>query len=241
MSNFAEKIMKTLDFFRFFLVILLLPLAFCACGSDKTAETELQSPPTGDTLQAPIRQDAQRDIVMSVRQQSRLYTTEFQVHKIVLYSDKSKIGGKLVDITIPGTRKIAIPIDVTLKAYVDLNAFSTQNVSIMDSICIITLPDPKIEATASRVDHSKTRQYISMARSKFSEEEISRLTAQGEDSILSHISQYGIVEQSREDFTRILVPILTRMGFDAHNVYVRFRKDFDEGDIRHFTTFQRFR
>lgn len=236
MTNFARKSsMVRLFYIVFWLFILLMTNA---CDTRKSNNTEeIAGSEAADSSQQMSMVDRQKTLVTAVRQQSKLYTTEYEIHKIILYSDNTRFGGKLLDIPVPGTRKVAIPIDVTLKAYVDFSEFSERNVLIADSMCIITLPDPKVDVTASKVDHSKTRQYISMTRTKFSEEEISELTAQGEDSIVKHINNFGIIEQSRKDCARILVPIMMKMGFDAHNIMIRYRKDYSEEDIRHLTHF----
>ncbi len=237
MTNFAEKkSMSRLFSIAFWMFAGLLS---GACNSGNPTATEVKAgDAVGDSShrELPIRH--RKELADAVQQQSRLYTTACHVRKIVLYSDDTRMGGKLLDIPLPGTRKVAIPIDVTLKAYVDFADFSEQNVTVADSICIITLPDPKVVVTASRVDHRQTRQYISMTRSKFSEEEISRLTAQGEDSIVDHIGNYGIIAQSREDCARVLVPMIQRMGFEARNIIVRYRKEYSEDEIRKMTRFR---
>lgn len=216
------------------LFLLLAGSLYISCNGHRAGESPTVSPRT-DTLQSPRRPDAQAQITMAIQQQGKLYTTEYQIHKVVLCTDHATIGGKLTDIPLPGTRKAAVPITVTLRAYVDFSQFSAENVQIIDSLCIVTLPDPHIIVSSSRINHAKVRQYVSMARSRFSEAEISRLAAQGEDSIVSHISRYGMIEQSRMDFTRVFVPMLETMGFDAHNVIIRFRKDYSEADIRSLT------
>ena len=234
MSNFAEKT----SMFRLFPITIWLfsLLITSACNTRNPATNEeVTGGIVNDSNHNVFPTKNRKELVNAVQRQNRLYTTECHIHKIVLYSDDMRIGGKLFDIPVPGTRKIAIPLDVTLKAYIDFSNFSEKNVLIADSICIVTLPDPKIIVTASRVDHRKTRQYISMTRSKFSEEEISHLTAQGEDSIVGHIGNFGIIEQSREDCARVLVPMISRMGFEAQNIIVRYRKEYSEDEIRGMT------
>lgn len=219
-------------------VLLLLFAVACDPGGPGNVAAVVEGGAV-DSLQDAGGRDAQRLVVSEVRRQSKLYTTEYQIHKIILYSDEARIGGKFLDIPKPGTRKVAIPIDVTLKAYVDFSGFSARNVLVADSMCIVTLPDPKVDVTASRVDYSKTRQYVSMARSRFNDEEISRLTAQGEDSIVSHIGDLGIIEQCRKDCARILVPIMVKMGYEPQNVMIRFRKDYSDDEIHRLTRFDR--
>ena len=169
---------------------------------------------------------------MRTQQQNKLYTTECKIHKVVLFSDTKKIGGKLLDIDKPGYRKVAVPLDVTLKGSIDFTHFDASNVTRTDSLIVITLPDPQITITASHIDFKGARQYVSTLRSNFTDEEITRLARQGEDSIRHHIE-----------------PLRTGGGF-AHGwrhacwcrcsnnwampkvtSLVRFRKDFNNNDL----------
>lgn len=229
MSKFA-KILSRKDMKRTFFGFLACVLTCFAGCKDQSESTEVDlsgTPPAEERTPAEMR----NEIIARVQQQSKLHTAECQVHKVVLFSDEATLTG-LFDIKLPGERKVAVPIDVTLKGYVDFSEFSDNSIIISDSLCIITLPDPQVVITSSRVDHAATRQYVGMTRSKFSDAEIARLAAQGEDTIASHISQYGIVDRSRESCARTLVPLLTHMGFKESNIIVRFRKQFDDSEIR---------
>lgn len=214
------------------LYILLIGLTLLACQGEKSpsspsAETPLASVPPIDTM---------AEVVKRVRQQSRLYATEVIVHKVVLYNDEARLGGALFDLPIPGDRKVAIPLDVTLKGYIDFGEFSSHRVRLVDSLVILTLPDPRITITAAKIDHAKVRQFVSFNRSNFSDDEIASLAHQGEDSILHHIGRYNIVETTRESAVRTLRPLLRRMGFQENNIIIRFRKDFTEREIQKFVT-----
>ena len=114
----------------------------------------------------------------------------------------------------------------------DFSGFSQNNVEHTDSLLILTLPDPQVSITASKVDYAGVRQYVSLTRSNFSDEEIIRLARQGEDSIARHVKELGIIEAARTDATRILLPLLQKTGFAEGNIIVRFRKDFDANDYR---------
>lgn len=237
MTNFAEILHKNTmknSLFAFTICFLML---ISGCADDKRKVSLRASEATNNSKT--IKTDTIGEIVSRVKQQGRLYTTEYQIHKVILYTDEAHIGGALIDIPVPGDRKAAIPIDVTLKGYVDFSTFTTSNVIYSDSLCIINLPNPKIEVTSSKIDHKGTRQYISMTRSKFSEAEISRLATQGEDTIINHIKDYGIIDQTRESCARTLMPILTVMGFKENNVIIRFSSKFTDADIRRLTSIQK--
>ena len=59
-------------------------------------------------------------LIMQVQKCSRLYTAEYDVHKIVTYDDIVRLKGNVLNrdfnIKLPlGDRKIAIPMDAKLK------------------------------------------------------------------------------------------------------------------------------
>ncbi len=210
-------------------VLLVLQASFVSCNkpTDNSSVT---------TSAAKIHVDTTARIVMEVSRSARLYTTEYKIHKVVTYTDNPTVEGKVVGIPVKmptrlGDRKVAIPIDVTLKAYIDFNNFSPENVKRADSTVVITLPDPQIIATATRIDNTGTRQYIDLARSRYTDAEITALASQGTDSIMSHISQFGIVAQAERSAATILVPILRRMGYKDTNISIRFRKNYTDSEL----------
>ena len=213
----------------FLLIQAILLLSLGACDSEKKPlpAPEEQIQPHTDTTAV---------IVLQVNRCARLYTTEYHIHKIVTYADDPSLKGHILGIPVNintriGDRKIAIPIDVTLKGYIDFADFDESHVERSDSSIVITLPDPKIVATATQVDHKGTRQFIGLTRSRFTDEEITNLTRQGSEHILSHISQYGIVEQARVSATRTLTPILQKMGYKEEQIVIRFGKTFNDQDL----------
>lgn len=229
--------MKKHFFWSFLRLLSLVPLtatfatACSSCG-DSGADA------AGGRPEAQYRAATPVAMAAAISRQGRLYTTACQVHKVVLFTDESQFRSPLIDVSIPGDRKIAVPIDVTVKGYVDFSDFGADNVEIHDSLCRITLPDPRVEVTAARIDHAAVRQYVSMTRSNFSDADINRLAAQGKDTIASHLLSYGIVERSRESCVRNLTAILRQMGYQDANVVIRFRKDFTNQDLRSLTTLQ---
>ena len=222
--RFAPHLLRTM-------AVCLGLLALWACQR-KTADDAPEQPVPQQEQAAPTAR-----IVMEVSKQSRLYTTEYQIHKLVTFADNPTLEGKVLGVPVKmkarwGDRKVAIPVDLTLKGYIDFSDFSTQNVLHEGDKLIVILPDPQVVATASKVDHQGTRQYIDPLRSRFTDAELAELTRQGADSILSHTGQLGIAEQARKSATALLVPMLCQLGYDERNIIVRFRKSFDETDIQ---------
>ncbi|MEG1728911.1 MAG: DUF4230 domain-containing protein [Bacteroidaceae bacterium] len=209
--------------------LVLVVLAFTACTSKEESLSKEQEQSI-DTLATFLTQ-AQR--------QARLYTSEYNIHKVVTYSDLVHLRGTVlsnpVHVTLPlGDRKIAIPIDVTVKAYIDFQHFNVSNVERKAESILVTLPDPQVVITASRIDHQATKQYISLTRSRFSEADITRIAHQGEASIQRHLHQMELLNNARQNAARILIPMLTRLGYKEENITLRFRKDFTATDFQNF-------
>lgn len=209
----------------------LTALPLTGCGSEpRTAEAPAERP--ADTVAL---------LVKRVSRCARLYTTAYDIRKIVTHDDRLHVKGRVFshDVSFDpplGERKAAIPIDVTLKAYVDLSSFGPQNVERTAGRITLTLPDPQVVVTSSRVDHAGTRQYIDPMRRRYTDAEMAAFARQGTDSILAHVDRYGIVEDARLTATRALMPILRGMGYGEESVTIQFRKDFTAADLNRSVT-----
>lgn len=178
------------------------------------------------------------DLVLTVARTSRLYTAEYQVHKIVTHSDvkflRTTLLGHTLDTRLSlGDRKIAIPIDVTLKAYVDFSDFNESQIERSDdgTKIHITLPDPKVVVTSSKIDHQSTKQYTDILRSDFTDEEMTDFTAQGVRAILKTVPQLGILESARQGAAQTLIPLIASLGYAESDIVVTFRKQFTVSDL----------
>ena len=103
----------------FYFVIVLCLSLLSACRGEETKAEAVRV----DTL----------SLVMQVKECARLYTAEYEVHKLVLKDDPLRVKGNLFqrafDVKVPiGERKVMIPLDVTLKAYIDFTGFDEKNV-----------------------------------------------------------------------------------------------------------------
>ena len=204
-----------------------LVLLLTSCGN---ASTQQQN---GKDSVAVGKTDPAYDVVHDISLCSRLYTTECHLHKIVVYDDRTEVyvsGHELFG--KPGDRKIAIPIDATVKAYIDFSNFSDNNVRIgADSSLHIILPDPKIELTASKIDHTGEREFTSFYREKFSEEEKQKYAKQGLDHIIKVLPQQKIIEHSRLSATHLLIPILKKMGYKEDRITIEFRDGINDANL----------
>lgn len=170
-------------------------------------------------------------LILQIQKCARLYTTEVHVHKIVTHDDVIRLRGSLLkkdfNLTVPlGDRKIAIPMNATLKAYIDFSQFSEKNVERNGERITVILPDPKVEMTSSKIDQKNIRQYVAIARAEFSDAEMSNYEQQGRQAIIESIPSLGIIETAQENAARVLVPMLVEMGYKEENITIAFRKEF---------------
>ena len=205
------------------LYLLASVLVSAACTGGK-AESEA----------API--DTVPVMVMQIRKCSKLYTAEYKVRKIVTHDDEVELKGSLFrrkfNIAVPmSSRKIAIPVDAKLKAYVDFGGFSEKNVDIDGDKVEIILPDPKVELTSSRIDHDGIKKHVSLIRSNFTDAEMASYEKQGRGQIIKSIPRMGIIDMARAGAAHALVPMLVRMGFKEENITITFRKEFTADDL----------
>ena len=176
-------------------------------------------------------------LVLQIQKCSRLYTTEYRIHKIVTHDDVVRLRGRVFstdyDLPLPvGERKVAIPMDATLKAYIDFSDFSSDQVQRRGRRVIVTLPDPRVVLTESKIDQEGIREYVALMRSHFSDRELSVYEQQGREAILSSIPELGIIEAARASAARLLVPILVQMGFKESDITITFSREYGVGDIR---------
>ena len=209
-------------------IIALLVLTLGACKNKNTDD--------GATNKA---LDTIPMLVTQVQECSRLYTTEYHIHKIITHNDEMKVSGSFMkkdfSVNLPlGERRIAIPMTATIKAYIDLSSFDAKNIQRSGKQLIITLPDPKIVLTSTKIDHQEVKKYVALTRQNFSDAELTNYEAQGRKQILNAIPQMGIIEEAQKSAARQLVPIFTQLGYKDADVTISFRKKFTINDIRNF-------
>ena len=202
-------------------------LLFCACNQVEEQKTEQTGYQSIDTV--PM-------LVMQVQKCSKLYTSEFKVHKIVTHDDVVRLKGSVLrqdyNIKIPlGERKIAIPMDATLKAYIDFSQFSDKNIERRGNKITILLPDPKVTMTSSKIDQKNVRHYVALARAHFSDAEMTDYEQQGRAAIIQSIPELEIIDIAKENAARVLVPMLVQLGYREENITIAFRKDFNQNNI----------
>lgn len=204
----------------------LLAVLLLSCSKGKTPD----GPEVIDTI--PL-------LVMQIQKCSKLYTSEFRIHKIVTHDDKLQLNGsffkKDFSINLPaGKRKVAIPMDATLKTYIDFTGFSEKNVRRQGKKIEITLPDPKVDLTSTKIDHKDVKQYVALTRSNFTDEELANYEQQGRQAIINDIARMDIMEQARQSAANTLIPLIEQMGYEDKDITVTFRKEFTPSEIKSF-------
>jgi len=205
------------------LLTLVSLTLFIACAQ--------QEPPQDEEPQEQV------SIATMISRQSRLYTSEYVVHKIVTHNDLKMLKGSFLGMkfeqTLPlGDRKIAIPIDVVLQAYIDFSQIKESDIEQQGNALHITLPDPKIVVASSKVNNLGTRTRVSWLRSDFTDAELTNFTRQGVASVLRTVPKMGIIESTRQNAAALIIPLLADMGYTEGRIVITFRKDFGESDLR---------
>ena len=200
---------------------LLMFVFFTACRQHE------KNPLTDERL------DTMSCVITRIQQCSRLYTTEYQVHKIVTCRSSREISGLGLTLNLDmfGDRKIVIPMDATLKGYIDFSHFTEANVERQGQRIIITLPDPEVMMTSTKVDQEGVKQFVTGFRDHFSAAEQAAFETQGRQAIIYEIPRLGIEQSAREGAVRLLVPLLVQMGFREQDITIKFRTDLSSTDL----------
>jgi len=205
------------------LLLMVIGLVF-SCHSKK-------QPPN---IQAGLAQgvDTVPMLIMQVQKCSKLYTAEYRVHKIITHDDALRLKGQLMsksfNVKVPlADRKIAIPMDAKIKAYIDFSEFSEKNVERRGNKITIVLPDPQVVMTSSKINQQHVKQYVGLTRAHFSDEELANYQQQGREAILQSIPDMGIEETARANAAKVLVPMLTQLGYAESDITIAFRRDLD--------------
>lgn len=193
-----------------------------ACGGDKENRNDVaENNSATDNIPMLIR---------DIRKCSKLYTSEYNIRKIVTYSDEPRLKGKVlgheVDMKMPvGDRKIAIPMNVTLKGYIDFSDFSEKNVRREGKRIVVTLPQPQVAVTASKIDQAGIKEYVSIIRSRFSDEEMAEFEKQGRQAVVNSIPRLDINETTAVNAAKILIPMIVKMGYDEKMITIELKNE----------------
>ena len=177
-------------------------------------------------------QQANEELIQTIQHTPKLATTEYHLHKLITHDDAWRLKGRLLNrsfnVQVPlGDRKIAIPMDAKVKAYIDFSTFSERNIERSGDHLTIILPDPELVLTSTRIDQQAVKQYVGLTRAHFSDAELANYQQQGREAILQSLPGLGIEETARANAAKVLVPLLVQMGYHEQQVTIMFRKDLD--------------
>lgn len=214
--------------------------AMLLCGCHGTSDAPTPPAPSDAASKAKTKADSVGVLVSAVRSSSKMYTSEYHIHKIITHNDALKLKGSILGmdykINVPaGSRRIAIPIDATVKGFIDFGDFNSDNVIFDDGKIELILPDPQAELTSSKINHAEIETYVALLRSNFTDEELSAYEHQGRDSILASLPDLKIAERTRQSASRLLIPMIRQLGFTDDEIVITFRKDFDEHQLKTIT------
>lgn len=222
--------MKTKKYLILLIVVVLSGVVFMMCNS-RLEHTDASQPiPTIQGI------DTVPLLITQVQKCTKLYTAEYHVHKIVTHDDVLRLKGTVLkhgfNIKMPiGDRKVAIPIDAKLKAYIDFSTFSEANIERQGKKITIVLPDPQVIMTSSKIDQKNVKEYVSLTRAHFSDAELANYQQQGRDAIIADIAKMGIIETAQANAAKVLVPIIMELGYDEADITIAFRKHYETNDI----------
>ena len=220
-------VQKKMFSYRYVSILMLsVVMMLMACGQ----KTESEKPSESVVI------DTIPQMVMQIQQCSRLYTTDVKVHKIVTHDDVVRLKGNLMskqfNIPLPlGDRKIAIPMDATLKAYIDFSEFDERSIERDGDKITILLPDPQVVLTSSKINQKEVKEYVGLVRAHFSDSELSNYEQQGRQAIINSIPEMNIIETAQANAARVLVPMIVQMGYREENITIAFRKNLTISDI----------
>lgn len=169
-------------------------------------------------------------LLRQMQQCSRLYTAECHVRKIVTHDDEVQLRGKALGkdfaINLPiGQRKVAIPVNATLKAYVDMSAIKSADIRRTGDKIEVMMPKPHVMLTSTKVDHEGVKQYVALLRRDFTDEELSSYQAEGRKAIIADVPTGGLLEMAKQSAARQLIPLIAQMGFKKEDITITFSED----------------
>lgn len=175
-------------------------------------------------------------MIMQIHKCSRLYSTQVQIRKIIIEEDTKHFKGSFMkheyEIPLPGSkREIAIPIEGTVKAYIDMSNISKDDIHKNGEKIEIVLPDPKMELTSTKIDNKGMKQHVAFFRDNYNDEELTLLQQKGRDEIIKDMSKLNIIGMAQESTAHTLIPLLCQLGYKEENIVITFRHDLNASDI----------
>ncbi len=195
----------------FVLTFMALSVFFFSCRQSEKKGTDVQD------MNSQIREEVSR-----LCGSGRIYTAEWEIHKIVYFSDSvsSFLGIKFNSF---GDRKFIVPINAKVKSYTDMGQVGEKDIHIdNEGELTIVLPKPQTEITGTRIDWDAAKSYVSFYRSSFTESEKARLLQQGEQSIREEAAGLNLDAMARQTAEQAIKPLVRQLGFADEKVHIIF-------------------
>lgn len=196
---------------RLFLSTLLTLLLFACSDNEKT------------NVDSNNKDNELGELVDRVHHCSTLEVAEYTMLKIVSFDDSSIINIIGHKFSLPGERKLMIPIEVKTKIYIDLNYVTKDDITIDSTTIYISLPSPRIEIYSTKEDHNLERESVSWYRSHFTEQERKMFIKQGIEEIKKNIPSMDIDHIAKRNSEKLIQPIIDKAG-DKRQVCITFKK-----------------
>lgn len=166
-------------------------------------------------------------LVQQIQSCSRLYTAECKVRKIITHEDEKKLTGRVLgkdfSVSLPvGERKVAIPMTATLKAYINMEELTAQDIYRNGNKIEVILPRPHVVLTSTEIDHENGKQHVDILRSRFTDKELTSYQAQGRKAIIANIPELGILEMAKQGAAKMVIPIIAKMGYATEDITITF-------------------
>ena len=158
------------------------------------------------------KKEKSRDILQAIQQTGQLVTVEYSLSKIVRAND-NKTWYKL------GDRKILISVEATVKAGVDLQRLTAEDVTIDGMQISLQLPPPTIFSVVLSPEKIRVQyEDVSFFRNRFSVTEREALLAQAEKQIRGLADSLGVLQTARTNATSFMEKLLRQSGFETIKV-----------------------
>lgn len=197
-------------------IVAILFFLLRGCGKTEEAKQDV------DTIPYMLQQ---------IQQCSRLFVSEYQVRKIITHRDEAHITTRLfgseINVPLPASdRRVAIPINATLKAYINMSDVKPEDITRrQDGKIEVHLPEPEVVTTSTGIDYDGMKQHTSLFGKNFSDEELSSYETRGRKEIIREIPSLGIKEDARRSAAKMLIPIISYLGMNQEDIIITFTPD----------------
>ncbi len=157
----------------------------------------------------PKDEDSLNKRIMGLESMAELGTVEYTVTKIIKANDASWYRY--------GDRKILFSSVAYLKAGIDMQEFSMNNVVFNKEEKSVTVTLPKAKLLSFNMPPEKIHQIFNEttgARGEFTPEEINDLKIQAENAIRADIPNLGILQDAENNAKGFFKVLLTQLGFE---------------------------